>query len=128
MSIQLVNKNDIFLQFIPEKTADICKTAVGQCWYALQFVDIFDNEYFGTCKIAVEKCGYALKYVNKSALSLSEYTELCKIAINQEGCPIQFVKNQTFDLCLLSIQTNTDSIKFINNIPFLVMIYISNYC
>ena len=61
---------------------------------------------------AVERNGFALQYVKEQTL------EICLEAVKQNGDALQYVQNQTPELCLEAVKQNGYAIQFVNPIIF----------
>lgn len=59
----------------------MCKLAVKQYGYAIQYIDKDLPSYKDLCKLAVQQNSNAIKYINENQ---SNYKELYKLSINQE--------------------------------------------
>ena len=104
--IGLIKKNGAFLGCLKEEeqTEEICKLAVKQSGYALEYVKEQTEEI---CKLAVQENGFSLGYVK------NQTEEICKWYVQQNGHALKFVKNQTEDICKLAVQTNPRTLQLV---------------
>jgi translation elongation factor P/translation initiation factor 5A len=58
-------------------------------------------------KLAVQHNGWALQFVKEQT------EELCKLAVQQNGLALQFVKEKTAELCKLAVQQNGWALQFV---------------
>ena len=61
---------------------------------------------------AVERDGYALQYVK------DQTPDLCLKAVKQNGDALKYVKDQTPDLCLKAVEQNGNALKYVNPAVF----------
>ena len=88
IDFKILRSNGLELQHI-KQTFELCKVAVRQNGFALEFVVDQTEEL---CLIAVKQSGYALQFVK-------EQTELvCFTAIDQNKYAIQFVDKKFVDV------------------------------
>jgi len=91
-------------KYIDFSNEEICKLAVQQTGYALQYVE---NQTPELCKLAVQQDGYALRHVE------NQTPEICKLAVQQDGLALYYVKNQTPEICKLAVQQNRDALEYV---------------
>jgi len=58
---------------------------------------------------AVQQEGYALQYVN------NQTDQVCLAAVQENGNALQYVNNQTEELCLSAVQENSYALQYVNN-------------
>ena len=58
---------------------------------------------------AVRQDGWALEYVKEQT------PEICTTAIQQYGWALEYVKEQTPEICIAAIQQNENATKHVNN-------------
>lgn len=105
---KVVSQNGLLLNYIKDKTYELCELAVKQNGLSLNYVTNKTNEL---CKLAVQENGVALEFVDEPL----QTDELCKIAVQQDGLALEFVINQTYEICELAIQQNAYSLYYVNN-------------
>lgn len=68
---------------------------------------------------AVRISGLELQYIKHQTF------DLCMVAVTQNGCALQFVNNQTEELCLIAVKQNKYAIKYvdINKFPDVYIYY-----
>ena len=64
----------------------------------------------------VKQDGSALQFVKEQT------PEICMAAVKKDGWAIAYVKNQTMDICLAAVKQTPDAIKCITNPDFLNII------
>jgi hypothetical protein len=109
-SIEICKKSVIFNGLNLEhvlliyQTDEICKLAIQNNPYALQFVN---NQTNDLCKYAVSINGMVLKYVQHRT------DDICEIAVNQNGLSLIYVLNKTDKICQIALKQNELSSRFI---------------
>lgn len=48
--------------------------------------------------------------------------ELCKLAVVSSECALQFVPNQTWEICEISVKKHPKSIKYVRSYSYYVML------
>ena len=106
--INSIKKDGLFLNLLrkEEQNEEICKLAVQQNGFALQYVKIEQTEEL--CKLAVQQNGLCLGYVK-----IEQTEELCKFALQQNGLSLGYVKNKTEELCKLAVQQNGIALQYV---------------
>ena len=61
---------------------------------------------------AVKQNGWALEYVK------NQTNEICFEAVRQNGLALKFVKNPTKKMCLISVENNPKNIRFVDKKKF----------
>jgi hypothetical protein len=89
-----------------DQTEEICKLAVQQNGYALEYVR---NQTEEICKLAVKQNGYALQYVK------NQTEEICKLAVQQKSDALSWIKNQTEEICKFALQQDWWTLRNIKN-------------
>lgn len=94
------------IQYINNKTYDLCKYAVEISGNNLKYIDEQTEEL---CLIAVTNYPNAIKYVKKQTDKIALQT------VKGNGFMIDYVKNQTDDICIAALDEDSYSIQFIRN-------------
>jgi len=106
-----VKKDGMLLEQFPEQTFELCKIAITQNPYAIQYIKLTDLKQIEQLEtIAVEKNGMVLEYVTSISPNIFE------IAIKtSNGVSLQFItkSEQTYDLCKLSVSYDQNNVKYI---------------
>jgi hypothetical protein len=84
-----------------------CLDAVTKNGHMLKFMSKKQNKLLS--KIAVTTSGLALQYVDEQSY------EICEAAIRNTCVSLQYVKNQLPELCRIAMEQNPCAIKFITN-------------
>jgi hypothetical protein len=93
---------------------DECIDAIKRDSYNLKYVEdkfLTDEIPPSVCKLAVQQTSHALKYVKDKFLT----DEIYKLAVQQNGILLQFVKNQTFQLCDFALSLSQDNYEYIED-------------
>ena len=69
----------------------------------------FINGIYETSMIAVKCNGLALQFIQ------NQTSEICMTAVQQNGLALQFVHNKTPEICLAAVQQNGLALQYINN-------------
>jgi ribosomal protein L24E len=70
------------------------------------FIEI-ENPIYLQYKIDVKIWGLALEYID------DQTEELCKLAVQEDGYSLKYVKNKTEEICILAIHQNPFSLRFV---------------
>lgn len=104
--IKAITSDSRAIQFIKNKTPELCKLAVQMCGDNLKYIDDQTDEL---CMIAVADSPNALKYVKKQT------EDIALLAVKRNGLMIDYVKNQTDDVCIAALTEDIYSIQFIRD-------------
>jgi hypothetical protein len=102
---EIVMRNGNALEFVVNKTEELCMIAVSNFGLALQFVDIKTD---AICLAAVSSCGLALQFVDDQS------EKICVAAIKQHELAIKYVDIQTAALALIAVNKNIAMEKYID--------------
>jgi hypothetical protein len=99
----IVTVGYVFPEFLPE---EICKIAVQQNGFALQFMPI-ENKTYEIYKLAIQQNGFVLQFVSFE----NQTYEMCKLAIQQNGYALKYVSpeyitHELYDLAGKQIESN----------------------
>lgn len=104
--VKAITTDSRAIQFIKNKTPELCRLAVQICGDNLKYVDDQTEEL---CIIAVTETPHALKYVK------NQTEDIAIQAVKRNGLMIDYVKNQTDNVCLAALTEDIYSIQFIKN-------------
>jgi hypothetical protein len=104
--LEAVKQNGLALYLVKNQTPEICLEAVKEHGITLQFVE---NQTPEICLEAVKQNGRALKFVENKTL------EICLEAVKQDGFALRFVKNQTPEICLEAVKQDGCALRFVKN-------------
>jgi hypothetical protein len=82
-------------------------------------INITDEEYFDMCKTAIEQNVFALEFVKTVFMKPEQYYEICKIAVTNNSDTLQFVRankithEQYYEICELTVTNNGDTLKYV---------------
>ncbi|WP_219666868.1 DUF4116 domain-containing protein, partial [Clostridioides difficile] len=65
------------------------------------------------CKEAVKQTGYALQYVNWDILSKEQIYNLCIESVKRDGYILGYVKEQTPEICLEAVKQNGYALRYV---------------
>jgi hypothetical protein len=103
MCIEAVKNNGMALEYVDKSLINkkMCIEAVICSAWAFQFVppELLTEEIY---KIAVIKEKYVLTHIYQTE-------EICKAAVMEDGWALQYIQNQTDEICRLAIRQNKDA-------------------
>jgi hypothetical protein len=102
------------LQFIENQPYDICLKLVRINYITLQYIK---NQTPEMLIEIITKHPWAIQYVNDKIIECNTdlYKKLCMIAVTKNGRTLQYVKNQTPDICKTAVNQIWDAIEFIED-------------
>ena len=110
--ISTIAQDGMMLEFISNKTYELCMTAVAQSGHALQFVptEFITEELLIT---AVIQTGFALKYIPVKDRTY----KLCKLAVEKDGCSLRYARGlpdeQFYELAKCAIMVDRHALQFV---------------
>lgn len=104
--IDAIKTDSRAIQYINNKTYDLCKYAVEISGNNLKYIDEQTEEL---CLIAVTNYPNAIRYIKKQTDKIALQTVKCN------GFMIDYIKNQTDDICIAALDEDLYSIQFIRN-------------
>jgi hypothetical protein len=113
--LEAVKQNGMSLQYVKKQTEDICICAVKNETYALKYVNVDEMSKDTLNKI------YDIVWMSNWGGNLFKYItnqsyDICKKFVSKFPTCIEFIHEQTHELCMLAIDnSNGDAIRFINN-------------
>ena len=73
--------------------------------FSLTNLHLFSDNNF--IRLAIRQNGCALQYIKEQT------EEICKLAVQQHGSALQFVKKQTEEICKLAVQRDSRALQFV---------------
>jgi hypothetical protein len=98
----------------------LCTLAIQREGNALQYVKNQSvDEYYKLCVAAVNENGMAIKHVKKECHTDNRYREICMAAIQQSEYGVlhvmPLIKYQTLEICKAAIQINPRALEFVHD-------------
>lgn len=109
--LEAIKNNVEAFKFVKNKTLDFCMQAYklnNEILRLPDFLKIVCNDINSLTDI-LKINGLAIQYIQ------NQTPELCLLAVNNNGLAIQYIQNKTPELCLLAVKNNGLAIKFIEN-------------
>ncbi len=100
----ILNKNGLLLEFIENQTEELCIIAIKNNINAYNFVKHKTYE--------IDKS--ILKIQNNLVIN-NEIYEILKNILNKNGLLLEFIENQTEELCIIAIKNNINAYTFVKN-------------
>jgi hypothetical protein len=94
------------LNYVANKTHDICLAAVRQNYRALKIIDMQTDEL---CSLAMKHTPEALEFVNREFQTL----EMCISAVQYNYLLLRFVKNLRQSVCMVAFEINPMALEMI---------------
>lgn len=118
LCLEAVKQNGLALQYVLVQSEDICLAAYKQSKKAIDYVD---EEFLGVCIKAADiesNISHSdIEIVRRDGMKLqfmqNQTSELCLEAVKQNGLALQFVKEQTEEICLAAYSQNKEALQFI---------------
>lgn len=101
------------IQFIQEKTEDLCRAAVECTYLALSCISEEEPFYNSLCMIAVRNDGKALEFIDCE----HHDDEMCLIALRSYPKAIESIADPTEEMCMIAVQADPNTIKYIYDPP-----------
>jgi hypothetical protein len=140
----LVKQNYKVLQYINDKTDELCTLAIQQNIAALECIDsktpellefafqqnpaaiqYFDVQPLDKCLIAVQKNGYYIRLIKLE----NQTPEICIAAVTQNGNAIGYIKHlQTPEMCMIAIKNSQNKLYSIESIQHPTMEHFVEFC
>ena len=105
-----VEENGMALQHVRDKTRDLCLAAVKENGVALLYVPKELRENYDICMEAVKQNGSVLQLVPDKFKQ-----ELALTAVTKDGLALQYVKQQTHDICMAAINQNARALRYVED-------------
>lgn len=95
------------LKYMKKQTFEICVGAVKQYPFALTYVDI--QLIDAVSEHIINDYPFALQFVR------NQTPDICLKAVKQHGFALQFVRNQTHEICLEAVKKNGCALEFVED-------------
>lgn len=106
-----VSKYGCSLKYVKNQTPLLCMESLTCNTSSFEYISekCLTNDM---CMLAVTRWGHNLKYVPQSY----QTKQVCIAAINNtDGTALQYIKNQTLDICVLALQKQSSNFGYIKN-------------
>ena len=124
ISLSLIKKNPLILEFIDNQTKEMCLNCVNQYYFSLKFVNhnlLTQEEYKEVCIDAVKRNECSILFVNHNYLTSNQYEEVCLESVKSNGSSLDFIKENLInnsiykEICLIAIKQNAYCINYISS-------------
>ena len=91
---EFIKKDGLLLQHLDSNfiTNKMYKLAVGQNGCAIKYINSLISDYVNICKLAVQQSGFALEFVDKDKMNDTEYQQICDLAVKQNPNAQKYIK------------------------------------
>ena len=118
-----ISKYGYLIKYVLDQTEELCNIALKQTTEAIKYIRIPTFEMY---RYVVQKNGWNIRYIlqNTQEYSEKDIRVLSKLAVEQNGSVLQFIHNQTIELCWIAIMQKGLYIDFVKDLSTFIIWFI----